>query len=156
MKYFFEMQDPIYFLPYKTPFGDFYLCSQNDRIIALDTSPLGLLSHTPLLQEASKQLDEYFQKKRKTFCLPLFQRGTPFQNRVWEAIAKIPYGQTRSYKQLAESIAHPRAYRATGSACGKNSLPIFIPCHRVVASTHMGGFALELGIKNFLLKLESQ
>lgn len=80
--------------------------------------------------------------------------GTPFQKRVWKAIQKIPYGKTLTYKELAKKVGSPNAYRAVGSACGKNPLPIIIPCHRVVASNGIGGFTGGLKLKKKLLKLE--
>ena len=82
--------------------------------------------------------------------------GTPFQKKVWKAIATIPYGETRSYKWIAQKIGHPKAVRAVGQACGANPFPFIIPCHRVVASNgKIGGFSLGLKLKRRLLKLEA-
>lgn len=109
----------------------------------------------PLLVEAEKQLLEYFNKKRKSFELPLKHHGTPFQSKVWEALKHIPYGTTLSYGQLAKEINHPRAVRALGAAIGRNPLSIVIPCHRVIGTNgKLTGFAGGLEAKRTLLKIE--
>lgn len=109
----------------------------------------------PLLQTAAMQLDEYFRGQRRHFELPLTPQGTAFQQRVWQALRAIPYGQTRSYAQLAEAIDQPSATRAVGAANGRNPLPIVIPCHRVIgADGTLTGFAGGLSAKMFLLRLE--
>ena len=111
----------------------------------------------PLLQEAKRQLDEYFAGKRKTFDLPLAPSGTPFQRSVWNALRNIPYGQTRSYQDLAQAVGRPNACRAVGSANAKNPLPILIPCHRVVRSDgSTGGYAGGTKLKQILLELEKR
>ena len=107
-----------------------------------------------LLLEAEKQLLEYFAGKRKAFELPLSLSGTDFRKKVWNAIAAIPYGETRSYKQIAETVGNPRAVRAVGSACNRNPIPIIIPCHRVVGTNTPGGYAYGLSVKNDLLTIE--
>lgn len=110
----------------------------------------------PLLRKARAQLNEYFSGKRRAFDLPLAPMGTPFQQDVWRALRTIPYGQTRSYAQLAEQAGHAGAYRAAGTANGKNPLPILIPCHRVIHSDgSLGGYTSGLEIKRILLKLEN-
>lgn len=111
---------------------------------------------TQLLKEAAKQLEEYFKGKRKDFNLPLEPNGTEFQKRVWEVLQTIPYGDTWSYKQVAEKIGNPRASRAVGMANNKNPIAIFIPCHRVVgANGKLVGYAGGLEIKEYLLKIEA-
>jgi methylated-DNA-[protein]-cysteine S-methyltransferase len=104
------------------------------------------------------QLEEYFDGKRLVFRLPLdFDQGTPFQRRVWHALLEIPYGQRVSYKDVAQTIGHPSATRAVGSANGANPLPIVVPCHRVVASGGtIGGYSGGLDVKTKLLELESR
>lgn len=105
-----------------------------------------------------KALRRYFSGEEVKFTFPfdLF-RGTSFQRRVWNAMRKIPYGETRSYKWLAKKIGDPRKARAAGQACGSNPLPILIPCHRVVREDgSLGGFSAGLNIKRKLLKLESK
>lgn len=110
----------------------------------------------PLLQEAIRQLEEYFSGKRTLFSLPLHPTGTDFQQATWRALQQIPYGETRSYQQIAEQIGHPKAVRAVGTANGKNPLPLLIPCHRVITSSgKLGGFAAGIDIKRKLLDLEA-
>lgn len=110
---------------------------------------------TPLLKETAKQLAEYFEGKRKHFDLPYEATGTPFQRSVWDALQTIPYGETRSYKQIAEQIRSPKACRAVGMANNKNPLPILIPCHRVIGSNgKLVGYAGGMEIKEALLMLE--
>ncbi|MCW5589581.1 MAG: methylated-DNA--[protein]-cysteine S-methyltransferase [Legionellales bacterium] len=110
---------------------------------------------SPILQKAKKQLIEYFQGKRMIFQLPLAPIGTAFQEKVWQALLTIPYGETRSYQQLAQFIKQPQACRAVGSANGKNPISIIIPCHRVIrASGDLGGYAGTPQRKKKLLELE--
>lgn len=110
---------------------------------------------TPLLEEARKQLDEYFKGKRKVFKLPFNLKGTEFQKKVWKALLDIPYGETFSYKEVAKNIGNENASRAVGNANNKNPLPIFIPCHRVIgANGKLVGYAGGLDIKVKLLELE--
>ena len=109
----------------------------------------------PLLQRAQAQLDEYFAGLRRGFDLPLAPQGTPFQRQVWFALATIPYGQTRSYAQIAAQLQRPTATRAVGAANGRNPLPIVLPCHRVIgADGSLTGFSGGLPTKRFLLELE--
>ena len=119
---------------------------------------LGLVSENgkhPVLQETEKQLGEYFAGKRKRFSLKLDAKGTVFQNQVWEALRTIPYGETRSYGQIATQIGNARAMRAVGAANGKNPISIIVPCHRVIgASGRLTGFAGGLDVKEHLLSLE--
>ncbi len=112
-----------------------------------EPSYLGLL--------AKRELDEYFRGERYSFDLPLLINGTEFQKLVWTELLKIPYGELRTYKDIAERIGKPKACRAVGSANNKNSLPIVIPCHRVVGvGGKLVGFSDGLEIKEFLIKLE--
>ena len=109
----------------------------------------------PVLVETEKQLGEYFAGKRKTFSVALDMRGTCFQKNVWEALVAIPFGETRSYGQLARQLGAPRASRAVGAANGKNPVSIIVPCHRVIGSSgKLTGFAGGLDIKARLLGLE--
>lgn len=102
----------------------------------------------------SKQFQEYFSAKRKEFDFPLMLEGTTFELKVWKAMDKIPYGQTKTYKEIARQIKNPNAYRAVANACGKNPLPIVVPCHRVVASSGIGGYSAGIVKKKKLLVLE--
>ncbi|MCX7825279.1 MAG: methylated-DNA--[protein]-cysteine S-methyltransferase [Verrucomicrobiae bacterium] len=110
-----------------------------------------------LLRRLQRDLRDYFEGKPVEFRYPLDLAGaTPFQRAVWRALRRIPYGQTRSYAQIARAIGRPRAFRAVGAACGSNPLPLLIPCHRVVASNGgIGGFACGLRWKKYLLSLET-
>ncbi len=110
----------------------------------------------PLLLQAQRQLEEYFAGKRRKFTLKVDPAGTPFQNQVWQALTTIPFGETRSYGQIAAQIGRARAVRAVGAANGRNPLSIIVPCHRVVgANGALTGFAGGLSVKAQLLKLES-
>ena len=109
-----------------------------------------------LLQEACRQLDEYFQGKRKNFELPLSYSGTPFQESVWRALQNIPYGETRSYEDIAVKIGNPKAVRAVGQANNRNPILLLIPCHRVIHKNgDISGFACGIETKKYLLDLES-
>ena len=111
----------------------------------------------PILQETVKQLNEYFQGQRQIFDLPLDFEGTEFQHKVWQALLTIPFGETRSYKQIAEQIGNVKAVRAVGAANGKNPISIITPCHRVVgANGKLVGFAGGLENKDILLKIENR
>jgi O-6-methylguanine DNA methyltransferase len=101
------------------------------------------------------QLKKYLKGELKNFDCPLDMKGTPFEKKVWSALNRIPYGRTRSYKDIAESIGHPKAFRAVGNANGTNLIPLIIPCHRVIESNGgLGGFGHGLKVKKRLLDLE--
>ncbi|MEN8391082.1 methylated-DNA--[protein]-cysteine S-methyltransferase [Acinetobacter indicus] len=109
----------------------------------------------PILLDAQQQLNEYFQGQRQTFELPLDFEGTEFQKKVWQALLNIPFGETRSYRQIAEQVGSPKAVRAVGAANGQNPISIIAPCHRVIGSGgKLVGFAGGLDNKEILLKLE--
>ncbi len=109
----------------------------------------------PVLVETERQLGEYFAGKRKTFSVALDMRGTRFQKDVWEALLAIPFGETRSYGQLAKQLGNSRATRAVGAANGRNPVSIIVPCHRVIGSSgKLTGFAGGLETKAHLLNLE--
>lgn len=109
----------------------------------------------PVLADCATQLNEYFRGARRDFRLPLGAGGTDFQQRVWRALGAIPYGQMRSYRDIARAIGNPSAVRAVGAANGRNPLPIVVPCHRVIGSDgRLTGFAGGLGTKEVLLRLE--
>ena len=116
--------------------------------------PLLPPSH-PLLEACARQLDLYFQGRLTAFTLPVRAEGTPFRRKVWQALCDIPYGQTRSYAQLAEMIGSPRAVRAVGGANHHNPVAIIIPCHRVIgADGSLTGYGGGLEMKAYLLALE--
>ncbi|MBI3231409.1 MAG: methylated-DNA--[protein]-cysteine S-methyltransferase [Burkholderiales bacterium] len=110
-----------------------------------------------ILQRAVQQLDEYLAGQRQHFELPLDAGGTPFQQRVWQALLSIPYGQTSNYGALAQQIGQPKAARPLGAANGRNPLSIIVPCHRVIGSNgDLVGYAGGLERKRFLLALENR
>ena len=112
---------------------------------------------TPLLEKAEKQIKEYLDGTSRAFDLPLAALGTEFQRAVWEALGRIPYGETRSYKQVGEMIGRPDASRAVGMANNKNPILILTPCHRVVGSDgKLTGYAAGLDVKKQLLELEGK
>lgn len=114
-----------------------------------------IIEETELLKEAARQLQEYFAGNRRGFDLPLAPQGTAFQQKVWQALIEIPFGETRSYGQIAANIHQPKASRAVGGANNKNPLPIFIPCHRVIgADGKLVGYAGGLEVKKTLLDVE--
>ncbi len=110
----------------------------------------------PVLLESKRQLEEYFQGKRKRFNLQLDFVGTAFNRSIWDALLAIPYGETRTYGEIANEIGSPRAMRAVGAANGRNPISIIAPCHRVIGSNgKLTGFAGGLETKAFLLRLET-
>lgn len=130
---------------------------QGGELVSIDIVPpepvdTGL---SPLAREAGRQMQDYMAGKLTHFNLPLRADGTEFQRAVWRAMAAVPYGETRSYAQLARAAGRPRASRAVGSACGRNPLPIVVPCHRIVTSDgQLGGYSGGVNIKAELLELE--
>ena len=113
------------------------------------------IQKTPLLSLAENQILEYFEKKRQNFSLPLELEGTEFQKKVWQALQNIPYGQTKTYGQIAKEIGYDKAGRAVGNANHNNPIAIVIPCHRVIgANGKLTGYNGGLDKKEFLLKLE--
>ena len=144
---------------YHSPFGDMELDYEEDAVTALKMAAKKAVGEAPegLALAVFRELDEYFQGKRKTFDIPLRTHGTPFQEKVWAALREIPYGETRSYRDIAEAIGHPKAYRAVGMANNANPLFIIIPCHRVIgADGSLTGYGGGLPMKKALLMLEKK
>lgn len=113
------------------------------------------MNRTPLMVKLEAELDEYFSGKRKNFDIPFEEAGTPWQRKCYAALRNIPYGQVRTYKQLALATGNERAARAAGSACHSNPLLIITPCHRVIGSSgKLTGFAAGLDAKQKLLEIE--
>ncbi len=145
---------------YETALGKVALAEENGKITHLffggeQTPKETVHRETGALKEAARQLDEYLQGERRAFDLPLAPAGTAFQVRVWEALSKIPYGETTSYGKLAAEIGKPGGARAVGMANNRNPIPVFIPCHRVVgADGSLTGYGGGLPIKEKLLALE--
>ncbi len=124
-------------------------------VISFHESGSGNVQTTDGVSRIGAQLDEYFSGARKEFEAVLKPSGTEFQKLVWDAIREIPYGETRTYREIAEKIGKPRAYRAVGRAASKNPIAIIIPCHRVVGSDgSLTGYAGGADLKNHLLELE--
>lgn len=144
-------------LKINSPLGALELYEERGALVRLSFSPYSedIDSPTPLLLEGKRQLDEYFAGTRQSFDLPMTPAGTEFQKNVWTALTQIPYGETRSYGEIATQIGNPKASRAVGMANNRNPLPILIPCHRVIgADGKLVGYAGGLGVKVFLLGVE--
>ena len=146
---------------YNTPIGLVGITEQNDKITNLFfecediDSKEYTINESFILKEANKQLQAYFNCQLKEFTLPLAPVGTDFMTRVWEALRNIPYGETRSYKDIAIIIGNSKACRAVGMANNRNPIAIITPCHRVIGSKgDLVGYAGGLKIKSFLLDLE--
>jgi methylated-DNA-[protein]-cysteine S-methyltransferase len=151
---------------FESPVGELTLVASNDGLAAILWEnddpmrvPLGATVEAqdhPILLEAERQLREYFAGTRRVFDLKLDFAGTEFQRRVWAALLTIPYGETRSYMQVARQLGRPDIVRAVGAANGRNPIPIITPCHRVIGSNgKLVGFAAGLEIKARLLALEA-
>ena len=151
----------MWFSKYYTGLGDIYLEQKNNAISCLcfqrkESFIQENCNETPLLKQAFYQINEYLNGNRKFFNLPLSLNGTSFQKNVWKELCNIPYGETVSYKFIAEKISKPLAYRAVGMANHKNPIPIIIPCHRVIGSGgKLVGYAGGLDIKTKLLNIEA-
>ena len=147
---------------YESPLGPLTLLGDGDGLRAMyfagRSGPLDEAIRDPEpFDEATTQLGEYFAGERRRFELALALEGTPFQRRVWAALAEIPYGRTRSYGELAEEIGRPDRVRAVGAAVGRTPVPIIVPCHRVIgADGSLTGYGGGLQRKQALLDLEAQ
>jgi methylated-DNA-[protein]-cysteine S-methyltransferase len=145
----------MYFQTIKSPFGALTLFADDNALLVVEFGQGPDGESSPLLAETKSQLTAYFNGKLKRFDLPLNAQGTPFQKSVWKLMLDIPYGHTRSYGDLSHDLKS--APRAVGGACGKNPIPIIIPCHRIVAANQkIGGFSGGTGTdtKISLLRLE--
>tara|TARA_X000000368_G_C22978810_1_gene688921 strand:- start:832 stop:1290 length:459 start_codon:yes stop_codon:yes gene_type:complete len=145
---------------YRSPIGEIGLLKENDNLIKvsfIDTAfkYLDVINSPNEFKEVITQLNEYFYEGRNKFEIQYTFLSTTFRSRVYKEMSKIAYGTTLSYSDLATKVGKPRAFRAVGTACGKNPLPIIIPCHRVKGKSSLGGFTGGLDIKKFLLRLES-
>ena len=147
-----------------SPVGPLLLAASDDALVAIEfhRNRHPVKRHTnwregdnAVLRRTQRQLEEYFAATRRSFDLPLAPQGTPFQRDVWKTLARIPYGETWSYRDVALSIGKPDAVRAVGAANGRNPIPIVLPCHRVIGSDGaLTGFGGGLPTKAFLLRLE--
>lgn len=140
-----------------TPIGFITIFEDNGKITALEFCRRADGEESTLIKKAFEELEAYFRGELKNFHIPLSPQGTDFQIEVWNALIQIPYGETKSYKEIAEMIDNPKAMRAVGNANNKNPIPIFIPCHRVIgANGSLIGYAGGLDIKKKLLELEAR
>jgi len=150
----------------KSPVGELKLIAKDDKLAAIlwendDPSRIPMPemeedAERPVLVETARQLEEYFAGKRSQFDVPTDFQGTEFQRKVWNALLRIPFGETRSYAQIAKLVGSEKAFRAVGAANGRNPISIIAACHRVIgASGKLVGFAGGLETKKFLLDLEA-
>ena len=141
-----------------SPAGPLTLSENNGKIIAIrfgKSENCGTIKETEVLLQCKQELEEYFRGERRVFTVPLEPKGTAFQKKVWQALLDIPYGEVRSYGEIAAAIGNPKAVRAVGGANHVNPIPIIIPCHRVVAADRsLGGYAFGSGPKEILLDTE--
>ena len=145
---------------YESPLGPVKIQASHDAVTSVvlcDKRESDSCGDSPILQECVRQLDEYFNGKRKDFDLPIKQQGTAFQQNVWNVLADIPFGKTVSYGDVAKKLNAPKASRAVGAANGKNKVWIIIPCHRVIgANGTLTGYAGGLDRKKWLLEHEAK
>lgn len=143
----------------ETEIGRLYLAEEDGYIVRLavgQATEQDELGESPLLKQAEAEVAEYLAGERKVFTVPVRAEGTPFQKDVWDALQRIPFGETRSYGEIAREVGSPKGARAVGMACNRNPILLMIPCHRVVGSTgKLIGFACGLPMKERLLQLES-
>lgn len=126
------------------------------RITFSDDVEIPIINPNPFISECIRQIIAYFNDSKKSFDLPLYFQGSPFQRKVWNELRAIPYGQVCTYKQIAERIQQPTAARAVGAACNSNLFPIVIPCHRVIGTDgNLAGYAGGLWRKEWLIKMEA-
>ena len=147
------------FFQFESPIGWMALGAEEGAIIRVylpnSPTPRRMPHPTPLLEEGRKQILEYLAGERKQFDLPLRTAGTPFQEKVWKALRNIPWGETRTYRDIAQAVDCPGGDRAVGMANRSNPLPILIPCHRVIrADGSLGGYAWGADMKKALLAVE--
>jgi len=145
---------------YTMPIGKITITSFEDKITGVqfgEAKEIYNYEENAVIKEAARQLKEYFAGKRKMFDLPLSLEGTKFQVAVWRALQDIPYGETKSYKEIANSIGNAKACRAVGMANNRNKIAIIIPCHRVIGTNGaLIGYAGGLDVKEQLLALEKR
>lgn len=147
-----------YAYSYVSPIGKIYIAECDgfiSHILRERQPPDTMICETPLINRAAGQLREYFEGSRTQFDLPLNPEGTPFQQAVWRALMEIPFGETRSYSQIAELVGCTGGSRAVGMANNKNPLLIVVPCHRVIGCNgRMVGYSEGVRVKEFLLRME--
>lgn len=146
-------------LSFISPIAYIVITEENGKLtgLSLSNKPTSENIETPLLLSAKKQIEDYFSGKLKHFDCEIKTKGTEFQKQVWKELLNIPFGETTTYKKVAENIGKPKAIRAVANAIGKNPISIIIPCHRVIGSDgSLTGYYYGLKIKKFLLDLEAE
>lgn len=156
--------ETLFYIRTSSPVGSVFLAASTKGLVRLEFEGrvLKINSSTTQLQESKRaltpylrELEEYFSGERREFSFPLDLRGTEFQLACWRALLEIPYGETRSYRDIAEAIGHAHAYRAVGMSNNRNPVAIVVPCHRVIASSgSLCGYGGGLDVKRRLLELE--
>ena len=143
---------------YKSPIGILEIICENNKLISLKLVNCCEKTsvETDFIKDIKKQLDEYFSGKRTIFNIKINPKGTDFQKLVWSELQNIPYGETKSYSEIAAAAGNKNAQRAVGNACNKNPIMIIIPCHRVISkNNNIGGYAYSRSIKQKLLNIEN-
>lgn len=152
--------EKVYKTNYESPLGCIEITGTREGVLSIDIQDGACEDFAPIpncLKDCVQQLHEYFQGNRKEFSLDLVLQGTDFQKRVWNALTEIPFGETASYRDIAEAIGNIKGVRAVGNANGKNKIPIVIPCHRVIGSSgDLVGFASGIWRKQWLLNHEKE
>ena len=148
---------------FESPVGRLIVSARSGEVCAIALARSGgdeiptVNEREPVLNQAAKEIQEYFDKKRNEFAFAMRAEGTTFQKSVWQALLTIPHGETRTYSQIARQIENPKGARAVGMACNKNPIMIAVPCHRVVgADGSLTGYAYGTGMKQSLLDLEQR
>ena len=153
-----SLDSPHIYNTFETQKADFFIAGIGDTVTHIGFArrfyPTNWAYHPDAYSDAIIDLVRFFNGDIKTLDIPFALFGTNFQKKVWRAIARIPYGETRSYKEVAIMSGHPNAARAVGNACNKNRLLLAVPCHRVVASNGLGGYGGNLEAKKWLLNIE--
>ena len=153
----------MYYTTFESPIGPLLLAGDEEGLKYLNIRkgkkkievPDDWVENEDFFSEISRQLEAYFAGELKAFEVKLAPEGTEFQKSVWRALCEIPYGETRTYKEIAISVGKPKAYRAVGLANNRNPISIIVPCHRVIGTNgKLTGYASGLDVKEFLLRLE--
>ena len=141
----------------ETPIGPVTLVADDGALIEARFGGFPISHESAVLDQAERELREYFLRERRAFDVPLAPRGTPFQLSVWEEVRRIPYGETRAYIDIARALGNEKACRAVGRANNRNPLPLFVPCHRVIGRDgSLVGYAGGMAAKKWLLRMEQE
>ena len=141
----------------ETPIGPVTLVADDGALIEARFGGFPISHESAVLDQAERELREYFLRERRAFDVPLAPRGTPFQLSVWEEVRRIPYGETRAYIDVARALGNEKACRAVGRANNHNPLPLFVPCHRVIGRDgSLVGYAGGMAAKKWLLRMEQE